>query len=105
MSNSPGGGHFIVRNLSKNFANHGGLGSKTVRAVDDVSFSVPQGTTLGLVGESGCGKSTVVRSILRLVEPDSGSINFDGIDVRAAKGAALRALRRRMDLLCRAQSP
>jgi oligopeptide/dipeptide ABC transporter ATP-binding protein len=99
MTESLGGGHFMVRNLSKNFANHGGAGAKIVRAVDDVSFSVPKGTSLGLVGESGCGKSTVARAILRLIEPDSGSIVFDGVDVRAAKGAALRALRRRMQIV------
>jgi peptide/nickel transport system ATP-binding protein len=96
---SLGSGDFVVSNLSKNFVRHGGSGGKVVRAVDDVSFRIPKGSSLGLVGESGCGKSTVARAILRLIEPDSGSVVFDGIDVRAAKGAALRALRRRMQIV------
>src|ERR1700741_1929388 len=99
MAKSLGSGHLVVRNLSKHFAKDGGRGARIVRAVDDVSFSVPRGTSLGLVGESGCGKSTVARSVLRLIEPDSGSIVFDGTDVRAAKGAALRGLRRRMQIV------
>jgi oligopeptide/dipeptide ABC transporter ATP-binding protein len=92
-------GHLVVRNLSKHFAKGGGPGAKIVRAVNDVSFTVPRGTSLGLVGESGCGKSTVARAVLRLIEPDSGSIVFDGTDVRAAKGTALRGLRRRMQIV------
>lgn len=91
-----------VRNLSKHFTIGGGLfgpGRKIVRAVNDVSFTIPKGTSLGLVGESGCGKSTVARAILRLIEPDIGSVVFDGTDVRAAKGAALRGLRRRMQIV------
>ena len=92
-------GHLVVRNLSKHFAKGGGPEAKIVRAVNDVSFSVPRGTSLGLVGESGCGKSTVARAVLRLIEPDSGSIVFDGTDVRAAKGGALRRLRRRMQIV------
>ena len=92
-------GHLVVRNLSKHFAKRGGPEAKIVRAVNDVSFSVPRGTSLGLVGESGCGKSTVARAVLRLIEPDSGSIVFDGTDVRAAKGTALRGLRRRMQIV------
>jgi len=92
-------GHLVVRNLSKHFAKGGGPEAKIVRAVNDVSFSVPRGTSLGLVGESGCGKSTVARAVLRLIEPDSGSIIFDGTDVRAAKGGALRRLRRRMQIV------
>src|SRR5262245_951972 len=91
-----------VRNLSKHFAIGGGLlgpDAQIVRAVNDVSFTVPRGTSLGLVGESGCGKSTVARAVLRLIEPDAGSVVFDGVDVRAAKGAALRTLRRRMQIV------
>ncbi|KAB0269227.1 ABC transporter ATP-binding protein [Microvirga brassicacearum] len=97
-----GNGALEVRNLAKHFTIGGGLfgpEKKLVRAVNDVSFTVPKGTSLGLVGESGCGKSTVARSLLRLIEPDAGSVVFDGIDVRAAKGAALRQLRRRMQIV------
>ena len=70
-----------------------------VRAVDGVSFTIDRGRTLGLVGESGCGKTTVGRSVLRLVEPTGGTVRFAGVDVRATHGAALRALRRRMQIV------
>jgi oligopeptide/dipeptide ABC transporter ATP-binding protein len=70
-----------------------------VRAVDGVSFSIAAGKTLGLVGESGCGKSTVGRSILRLIEPDAGRVTLDGTDVLALGGRELRALRRRMQIV------
>jgi oligopeptide/dipeptide ABC transporter ATP-binding protein len=95
-------GSLEVRNLSKHFAIGGGLfgpQAQIVRAVSDVSFSVPRGTSLGLVGESGCGKSTVARAVLRLIEPDAGSVVFDGVDVRTARGATLRALRQRMQIV------
>jgi oligopeptide/dipeptide ABC transporter ATP-binding protein len=71
----------------------------SVRAVDGVSFAIAKRRTLGLVGESGCGKTTVGRSILRLVEPTGGSVRFAGIDVRATHGSALGALRRRMQIV------
>ncbi|KAA2211872.1 ABC transporter ATP-binding protein [Teichococcus oryzae] len=71
----------------------------TVRAVDGVSFSVKRGETLALVGESGCGKSTTARLVLRLIEPSAGTIRFDGQDVTHAGGAAMRALRRRMQIV------
>ncbi|NBT12353.1 MAG: dipeptide ABC transporter ATP-binding protein [Planctomycetia bacterium] len=71
----------------------------SVRAVDGVSFSIAKGRTLGLVGESGCGKTTVGRSVLRLVEPTAGTVRFAGADVRGTHGAALRALRRRMQIV------
>jgi peptide/nickel transport system ATP-binding protein len=71
----------------------------TVRAVDGVGFDVAPGEAFGLVGESGCGKSTVARAVLRLIEPDAGTVHFAGIDVRAARGAALKALRRRMQIV------
>ncbi|HVE63342.1 MAG TPA: oligopeptide/dipeptide ABC transporter ATP-binding protein [Mycobacteriales bacterium] len=70
-----------------------------VRAVDGVTFSLDRGETLGLVGESGCGKSTVGRSILRLVEPTGGSVVFDGTDMGTLKGESLRTLRRRMQMI------
>ena len=70
-----------------------------VRAVDRVSLTVGRGETLGLVGESGCGKSTLGRVLLRLIEPDSGTLHFDGRDVRAMGGEALRHLRAEMQVV------
>jgi peptide/nickel transport system ATP-binding protein len=70
-----------------------------VQAVDDVSFTIRQGETLGLVGESGCGKTTVGRSILRLVEPKSGSVVFDGNEVLKLQKKELKKLRREMQII------
>ena len=91
-----------VQDLQTHFPIRKGLLRKTVgavRAVDGVSFAIPKGTTLGLVGESGCGKTTAGRSILRLVEPTGGSVRFSGEDVRGLSGRQLRNLRRRMQIV------
>lgn len=71
----------------------------TISAVDNVSFAIPRGKTLGLVGESGCGKSTAGRSILRLYEPTAGRVLFDGVDVTRMKGERLRRMRPRMQMI------
>jgi oligopeptide transport system ATP-binding protein len=70
-----------------------------VKAVDDVSFYVNRGETLGLVGESGCGKSTTGRAVIQLYRPTSGSVNFDGTELTQLKGGALRHFRRRMQMI------
>ncbi len=91
-----------VEGLVKNFPVKRHLWSgaaEQVHAVDRVSFAVPAGETLGLVGESGCGKSTTGRCILRLIEPTAGEIWYDGKDVTALSGAALRALSRDMQII------
>ena len=91
-----------VRNLTTRFDVKGGLLRRTVaqvHAVEDVSFDVNKGQTLSLVGESGCGKSTAGRSILRLVEPLSGEINLDGTDVMALGQESLRNARHDMQMI------
>ena len=70
-----------------------------VKAVDGISFHVNRGETLGLVGESGCGKSTTGRAILQLYRPTDGSVNFDGTELTQLKGGALRSFRRRMQMI------
>lgn len=70
-----------------------------VRAVDGISFDVKKGETLGLVGESGCGKSTTGRAILQLHRPTEGTVNFDGTELTELKGAGLRRFRRRMQMI------
>jgi oligopeptide transport system ATP-binding protein len=91
-----------VRNLLTHFPVKRGLMRRTVgavKAVDGVSFGVGHGETLGLVGESGCGKSTVGRTILRLIPATSGSVTFDGKDVFAASHSQMRSLRRQMQII------
>jgi len=90
-----------VRNLKRYFPIRGGLLQRrvaTVQAVDDVSFEVRRGETLGIVGESGCGKSTTARLLIRLLEPDGGTITFDGRTVGTA-GLGMRDLRRQVQMV------
>jgi len=91
-----------VTDLVKHYAVRGGVLRRhigTVHAVDGVSFSLDTGETLGLVGESGCGKSTVARSVLRLVEPSSGAIRLNGTDITRLSKTALRPHRRAMQIV------
>jgi peptide/nickel transport system ATP-binding protein/oligopeptide transport system ATP-binding protein len=91
-----------VNHLVKYFPVRAGLLQRVVnqvKAVDDVSFIVKKGETLGLVGESGCGKTTVGRSMLRLIEPTAGEVRFEGKDVLALKGRELKAVRRDMQII------
>src|SRR6516164_4964204 len=91
-----------VSNLKKYFPIHRGVFSRVaayVKAVDDVSFSINKGETFGLVGESGCGKTTSGRAVLRLIEPDSGTIQFDGADLISLGKQELRRKRRDMQLI------
>src|SRR5262245_18240481 len=91
-----------VQHLKKYFPIHRGVFGRVadyVKAVDDVSFTINKGETFGLVGESGCGKTTAGRAILRLLEPDAGSIRFDGIDLLSLGKQELRRKRRDMQII------
>ena len=91
-----------VQNLKKYFPVRRGLLQRVIghiKAVDDVSLDVPRGETLGLVGESGCGKSTLGRTVLRLVEPSSGQIEFEGLDITRLPHRRMKALRKDMQMI------
>lgn len=91
-----------VKNLTKRFPIKGGLLGRevgAVKAVNEISFKIKKGETLGLVGESGCGKTTLGRSILRLIEPTSGEIIFDGKNVMEMNADEMRQMRRRMQII------
>lgn len=91
-----------VKGLKKYFPIKKGVFSQTVghvKAVDDVSFTIKKGETLGLVGESGCGKTTTGRCILRLIEPTAGSVKYKGEEVTTMTGDRLREMRRRMQII------
>ncbi len=91
-----------VQNLKKYFPIKRGIFSKTignVKAVDDVSFKINKGETLGLVGESGCGKTTIGRTILRLIEPTGGRVMFEGKDVTTMDNKALKQVRKDMQII------
>ncbi|WP_294147222.1 ABC transporter ATP-binding protein [uncultured Clostridium sp.] len=84
-----------VKNLCKHYKTKRG----TLHAVDNISFDIKRGSTLGVVGESGCGKSTVGRTVLRLIEPTSGQIMFDGCDITGLNGAQMRVHRQKMQMI------
>src|SRR5437016_1340022 len=84
-----------VEHLVVEYAIHG----QVVQAVSDVSFEIARQETLGLVGESGCGKSTLARALLQLINAQSGRVTFDGEDLTSMRGARLRRMRRRMQLI------
>src|ERR1035437_3743526 len=91
-----------IEHLTKRFAVKQGVfarGRAEVHAVEDVSLNVRRGETLGIVGESGCGKSTTARLILRLLEPTSGTLRFDGHEISKRSQRALRPLRREMQMI------
>src|SRR3972149_612818 len=91
-----------VENLVKYFPVRTGLLQRPVnfvRAVDNVSFTIQEGETLGLVGETGCGKTTVGRAILRLIEPTSGSVTFEGREILHLSGREMKDIRREMQII------
>lgn len=88
-----------VRNLNKHFGPGAFSRGPTVKALQDISFDIPRGQVVGLVGESGSGKTTIGRSVLRLVEPTSGEVFVDGVDITKLSGSELRRQRRRMQYI------
>jgi peptide/nickel transport system ATP-binding protein/oligopeptide transport system ATP-binding protein len=98
----PGQALLEIGNLKKYFPVRRGVLARVVshvKAVDDVSFTIKKGETFGLVGESGCGKTTTGRAVLRLIEPDSGEIRFEGTDMLQLGASELRVLRRDMQII------
>ena len=92
----------VVKNLQKYFQSKKGLFSKTVgnvKAVDDVSFTIKKGETLGLVGESGVGNQLLGRTILRLLEPSGGSVIFNGEDIASLSKSELRKIRQDIQII------
>ena len=91
-----------AENLVKHYPIKAGVLRRTVghvKAVDGVSFELYKGETLGIVGESGCGKSSLARLLMRLEEPTAGNLTFDGVDVYAQKGKEMRRLRRDIQIV------
>ena len=91
-----------IRNLKKYFPVHSGLlgrRAELVKAIDDVSLDVEDGETVGLVGESGCGKTSLGRCLIRLIEPTAGTITFEGQELSALSGSAMRGVRRKMQMI------
>src|SRR5437773_2227185 len=91
-----------IQNLTKHYPvrrTFFGKSNRTLHAVDDISFDVMQGQTFGLVGESGCGKTTTGRCILRLLEPTAGEIRFEGRNILELQPIEMRAIRRHMQMI------
>ncbi len=101
MNQSASDNLVTVRGLTRDFSSRSGLFAqpRTMRAVNDVSLDVPRAKVTGVVGESGCGKSTLARLVLRLLDASAGTVTFDGIDLGKLRPAALRGLRRRMQMV------
>ena len=89
----------LVKHFSTGSSGILGRATNTVQAVDGVSFILPVGKTLGIVGESGCGKSTLARVVTRLINPSSGSVFLDGVDITTLSGKALREMRRKLQII------
>jgi ABC-type oligopeptide transport system ATPase subunit len=100
---SPGEPLMEVEDLRKYFPLNRGIVRRrnlgAVKAVDGVSFDVIRGETLGIVGETGCGKSTTARLMMRLLEPTGGSVRFEGVDITELRGARLKAVRRELQMV------
>ncbi len=102
MINQDGKDLVVVKDLKKHFPVRSGLLRRVtaqVKAVDGVSFTIRKGECLGMVGESGCGKTTIGRTILRLIEPTAGSVLFDGVDLLTVDSKTLKAMRRGMQII------
>ena len=89
----------LVKHFSTGSSGVLGRATSIVQAVDGVSFSLPTGKTLGIVGESGCGKSTLARLVTRLIDPSSGSVILDGVDITNLSGKSLREMRRKLQMI------